>query len=62
MIKHIILELGENVGQTIIFVGMGNSDGILHEALVDIGYAVTNLQSDVSPEDRFKMVQEFKDN
>lgn len=62
VIKDRIFELGENLGQTIIFVRSRNSASILHKALVDLGYAVTTIQGAVSPEDRDKIVQEFKNN
>ncbi|KAG7961234.1 hypothetical protein I3843_09G005300 [Carya illinoinensis] len=62
VIKDRIFELGENLGQTIIFVRTRHSAGILHKALVDLGYAVTTIQGAVSPEDRDKIVQEFKNN
>ncbi|KAE8098418.1 hypothetical protein FH972_016484 [Carpinus fangiana] len=62
VIKDRILELGEHVGQTIIFVRTRNSASILHKALVDLGYAVTTIQGAVSAEDRDKIVQEFKNN
>lgn len=61
VIKDRILELGEKVGQTIIFVRTRNSAGMLHKALVDLGYAVTTIQGAVTPEDRDKIIREFKD-
>jgi ATP-dependent RNA helicase DDX19/DBP5 len=62
VIKDRILELGEKLGQTIIFVRSRNSAGILHRSLVDLGYAVTTIQGAVNPEARDKIVQEFKNN
>lgn len=62
VIKDRIFELGENLGQTIIFVRTRHSASILHNALVDLGYAVTTIQGAVSAEDRDKIVQEFKNN
>lgn len=56
-----ILELGQKVGQTIIFVGSRNNASYLHKALVDLGYEVTNIQGGLSREDRDRIVQEFKD-
>ncbi|KAB1199552.1 DEAD-box ATP-dependent RNA helicase 38 [Morella rubra] len=62
VIKDRIFELGENLGQTIIFVRTRNSASMLHRALSEFGYAVTTIQGAVSPEDRDKIVQEFKNN
>ncbi|KAL9266032.1 DEAD-box ATP-dependent RNA helicase 38-like protein [Drosera capensis] len=61
VIKDKVLELGEKVGQTIIFVRTRNSAGRLHEALVDLGYEVTTIQGALTHEDRDKIVKEFKD-
>ncbi|XP_059463282.1 DEAD-box ATP-dependent RNA helicase 38-like [Corylus avellana] len=62
VIRDRILELGEYVGQTIIFVLGRNNASMLHKALADLGYAVTTIQGAVSAEDRDKIVQEFKNN
>ena len=62
MIKDRIFELGEKLGQTIIFVRTRRDAGRLHKELVDLGYAVTTIQGAVSAEDRDKIVQEFKNN
>lgn len=61
VIKDRILELGENVGQTIIFVKSKNSASVLHSALVEFGYEVTTIQGALTAEDRDKIVKEFKD-
>lgn len=61
IIKDQILELGEKVGQTIVFVRSRNSAGMLHKALVDLGYEVTTIQGALSQEDRDKIIKEFKE-
>ncbi|XVF76325.1 hypothetical protein PTKIN_Ptkin13bG0257400 [Pterospermum kingtungense] len=61
VIKDRIFELGERLGQTIIFVGTRNSASILHKSLVDFGYEVTTIQGALKQEDRDKIVKEFKD-
>ncbi|KAL9238830.1 hypothetical protein vseg_013203 [Gypsophila vaccaria] len=61
VIKDKILELGQKLGQTIIFVGSKISAGNLHKALVGLGYEVTTIQGALNNDDRDKIVQEFKD-
>ncbi|KAG4181574.1 hypothetical protein ERO13_A10G236700v2 [Gossypium hirsutum] len=61
VIKDRILEFGERVGQTIIFVRTRNSAITLHRTLVEIGYDVTTIQGALKQEDRDKLVKEFKD-
>ncbi|TXG58388.1 hypothetical protein EZV62_016217 [Acer yangbiense] len=61
VIKDRIFELGENLGQTIIFVRTRNSASMLHKSLVDLGYEVTTIQGALKQEDRDKIVKEFKD-
>ncbi|XP_074268820.1 DEAD-box ATP-dependent RNA helicase 38 [Silene latifolia] len=61
VIKDKILELGQKLGQTIIFVRTRASAGSLHKALVDLGYEVTTIQGALNNEDRDKIVKEFKD-
>ncbi|KHG26059.1 DEAD-box ATP-dependent RNA helicase 38 -like protein [Gossypium arboreum] len=61
VIKDRILEFGERVGQTIIFVRTRNSAITLHRTLVEIGYDVTTIQGALKQEDRDKIVKEFKD-
>ncbi|CAK9161641.1 unnamed protein product [Ilex paraguariensis] len=61
VIKDKIMELGQKLGQTIIFVRTRNSASMLHKALVDYGYEVTTIQGALKQEDRDKIVKEFKD-
>ncbi|XP_004506252.1 DEAD-box ATP-dependent RNA helicase 38 [Cicer arietinum] len=61
VIRSYIFEIGENVGQTIIFVRTRNSAKMLHKALVDLGYEVTSIQGALEHEERDKIVKEFKD-
>ena len=61
IIKERIFDLGENIGQRIIFVRTRNSATMLHKQLVDDGYAVTTIQGARSPEERDKIVKEFRD-
>lgn len=61
VIRDKILELGQKVGQTIIFVRTRNSAGYLHKALVDLGYEVTTIQGALNNDDRDKIVKEFKE-
>ncbi|XP_028069288.1 DEAD-box ATP-dependent RNA helicase 38-like isoform X2 [Camellia sinensis] len=61
VIKDRIFELGQRVGQTIIFVRTRNSASMLHKALTDDGYEVTTIQGALKQEDRDKIVKEFKD-
>jgi len=43
VISNYILEIGEKVGQTIIFVHTINSAKMLHRALFDMGYKVSSI-------------------
>lgn len=61
VIKDYIFEIGENVGQTIIFMATRDSARLLHQALVNLGYEVTSIQGSLSNEERDKVVKEFKD-
>ncbi|XP_015898601.3 DEAD-box ATP-dependent RNA helicase 38 [Ziziphus jujuba] len=61
IIKDRIFELGENLGQRIIFVRTRNSASMLHKQLVDDGYSVTTIQGANTPEERDKIVREFRD-
>ncbi|KAJ4724145.1 DEAD-box ATP-dependent RNA helicase [Melia azedarach] len=61
VIKDRIFELGENVGQTIIFVRTRHSASTLHKSLAELGYEVTTIQGAQKQEDRDKIVKEFKD-
>ncbi|CAN1770441.1 DEAD-box ATP-dependent RNA helicase 38 [Linum perenne] len=62
VIKDRILELGEKVGQIIIFVNSKKSAAMLHTSLVELGYEVTTIHGALTHEDRDKIVKEFKDN
>ncbi|KAK7838489.1 dead-box atp-dependent rna helicase 38 [Quercus suber] len=62
VIKDRIFELAENLGQTIIFVRTRNNAAMLHKALAELGYTVTTVQGAATPEDRDKIIQEFKNN
>ncbi|XP_042051946.1 DEAD-box ATP-dependent RNA helicase 38-like [Salvia splendens] len=61
VIKDQILELGEKVGQTIVFVKSRNAASMLHQALVKLGYEVTTIQGALNIEDRDKIIKEFKE-
>ncbi|XP_042499156.1 DEAD-box ATP-dependent RNA helicase 38 [Macadamia integrifolia] len=61
VIKDRIFELGEKLGQTIIFVKTRNSAAMLHKSLVDYGWQCTTIQGALKQEDRDKIVKEFKD-
>ena len=61
VIKDKIFELGQKLGQTIIFVRTKNSARMLHTALVGHGYEVTTIQGALKQEDRDKIIKEFKD-
>ncbi|XP_038876100.1 DEAD-box ATP-dependent RNA helicase 38-like [Benincasa hispida] len=61
VIKDRIFELADKLGQTIIFVRTRNSAGMLHKALVDLGYDVTTIQGALTTEIRDKIIKEFKD-
>lgn len=61
VVRDRILELGEKVGQTIVFVGTRNSAAMLHSALVKLGYEVTTIQGALKQEDRDKIIKEFKE-
>lgn len=61
VIKDRIFELADKLGQTIIFVRTRNSAGMLHKALVDLGYDVTTIQGAMTNEIRDKIIKEFKD-
>ncbi|KAL2554405.1 DEAD-box ATP-dependent RNA helicase 38 [Forsythia ovata] len=61
VIKDKIFEIGEKVGQTIIFVRLRSSATMLHQALVNYGYEVTTIQGALKQEDRDRIIKEFKD-
>ncbi|XP_059635866.1 DEAD-box ATP-dependent RNA helicase 38-like [Cornus florida] len=60
VIKDRIFELGNKVGQSIIFVRTRNSASMLHQALVEHGYEVTTIQGALMQDDRDKIIKEFK--
>ncbi|KAJ0872762.1 putative RNA helicase [Helianthus annuus] len=61
VIKDKIMDLGDKIGQTIIFVRTKESACMLHEALVEYGYGVTTIHGNLTQEDRDKVVKEFKE-
>ncbi|GFP81303.1 dead-box ATP-dependent RNA helicase 38 [Phtheirospermum japonicum] len=61
VIKHQILELGDKVGQTIVFVQTRNSASMLHKSLVEMGYEVTTIHGALKTEDRDNIIKEFKE-
>ncbi|KAK6140110.1 hypothetical protein DH2020_026108 [Rehmannia glutinosa] len=61
VIKDRILELGERVGQIIVFVRSRNSAAMLHKSLVELGYEVTTIQGALKQEDRDRIIKEFKE-
>ncbi|KAG5553432.1 hypothetical protein RHGRI_011348 [Rhododendron griersonianum] len=61
VIKDKIFELGNKLGQTIIFVRTRNSASMLHKALTEYGYEVTTIQGALKQDDRDKIIKEFKD-
>ncbi|XP_039115459.1 DEAD-box ATP-dependent RNA helicase 38 [Dioscorea cayenensis subsp. rotundata] len=56
-----ILEYGQKVGQTIIFVRTKESARNLHKQLSSEGYECTSIQGALVIEDRDKIIKEFKD-
>ncbi|EPS73010.1 hypothetical protein M569_01744, partial [Genlisea aurea] len=60
VIKDRILELGEKVGQTIIFARSKFNVKTLHKSLVDLGYEVTTIQGAMTNEIRDKIIDEFR--
>ncbi|GKV37622.1 hypothetical protein SLEP1_g45627 [Rubroshorea leprosula] len=61
VIKERILEFGESLGQTIIFVRTRNSVSVLHDSLVKLGYEVGQIVGSMSPEVRENIIKEFRD-
>lgn len=61
VVKDKILDLGEKVGQTIIFVRTREGASMLHKALVSYGFEVTVIQGALTHDDRDKIIKEFKD-
>ncbi|XP_050228649.1 DEAD-box ATP-dependent RNA helicase 38-like [Mercurialis annua] len=60
VIKDRILELAEEVGQTIIFVNRRHSASMLNKALVELGYEVTTIHGAIDVVERDRIVSEFK--
>lgn len=61
VISNYILEIGEKVGQTMIFVRTIKSAKMLHKALFDMGYKVSSILDALELYERDKIVEEFKD-
>jgi ATP-dependent RNA helicase DDX19/DBP5 len=61
VINNYILEIGEKVGQTMIFVHTINSAKMLHKALFDRGYKVSSIIDVLEYNERDKIIEEFKD-
>jgi ATP-dependent RNA helicase DDX19/DBP5 len=61
VIRNYILEIGEKVGQTMIFVHTIKSAKMLHKALFDIGYKVSSILDALEHDERDKIIDEFKD-
>ena len=61
VITNYILEIGEKVGQTMIFVHTINSAKMLHKALFDMGYKVSSILDTLELDERDKIIEEFKD-
>lgn len=61
VIKERIFDLGEKLGQTIIFVHSRESAKALHKSLASVGWECTTIHGAVDKELRDKIVKEFKD-
>jgi len=61
VINNYILEIGEKVGQTMIFVRTINSAKMLHKTLFDRGYKVSSILDAFENDERDKIIEEFKD-
>ncbi|KAF5204154.1 Dead-box atp-dependent rna helicase [Thalictrum thalictroides] len=61
VIRDRIFELGEKLGQTIIFVHSRKSANELHKKLGDYGYGCTTIHGALDKDFRDKIVKEFKD-
>lgn len=62
VIRDYIFEIGENAGQTIIFVRTRNSASMLHKALAEMSYDVSSIHGALQHEERDKIIKEFRDN
>ncbi|KAL2553634.1 DEAD-box ATP-dependent RNA helicase 38 [Forsythia ovata] len=60
VIKGKIFEIGDKVGQSIIFVRTRDSASNMHKALVKLGYEVTTIHGALKQEDRDTIIKEFK--
>ncbi|KAL2553512.1 DEAD-box ATP-dependent RNA helicase 38 [Forsythia ovata] len=60
VIKGKIFEIGDKVGQSIIFVRSRDCAKNLHKALVKLGYEVTTIHGALKQEDRDTIIKEFK--
>ncbi|KAL5713870.1 RNA helicase [Ranunculus cassubicifolius] len=61
VIRSRIFELGDKLGQTIIFAHSRHSANALHTSLADVGWECTTIHGAVDKELRDKIVKEFKD-
>ncbi|PIA64933.1 hypothetical protein AQUCO_00100416v1 [Aquilegia coerulea] len=61
VIRDRIFELGEKLGQTIIFVKTRESANELHKKLGDYGYGCTTIHGAIEKDFRDKIVKEFRD-
>lgn len=61
VIKERIFELGEKLGQTIIFAHSRDSAKALHKSLASVGWECTTIHGAVDKELRDTIVKEFKD-
>lgn len=60
IIKERIFDLGENLGQRIIFVRTKHSAGMLHKQLTDDGYVVSTIHGATTPDIRDQIINEFR--
>ncbi|KAM0065646.1 putative RNA helicase [Helianthus debilis subsp. tardiflorus] len=61
VIRDKIMDFGDKVRRVIIFVETKKSASMLHEALVEYGYAVTTIHGATTRACRDNIVKEFKD-
>ncbi|KAI9108198.1 hypothetical protein K1719_021071 [Acacia pycnantha] len=61
VIGHYIFEIGENMGQTIVFAGEKERAKKLHKSLHRLGYGVTCIQGALDNNERDEIVKEFRD-
>lgn len=60
IIKERIFDLGENLGQRIIFVRTKHSASMLHKQLTDDGYVVSTIHGATTPDIRDQIINEFR--